>query len=346
MRRLRVTVFAAVGLFVLTSAALAIWLRSELERTYYGANLNEVFLEIPRHANTTQVANLLANSGVLHYRLPFILYLRCTDLGRHIKAGEYRFAEPATPKQIAQRLVRGDITFRSITVPEGLTAHETIELLAKNGFGNPENMEPLLLRTDWIRDLDPKARNLEGYLFPETYRFGRKVDAETAIKTMIHQFRLRIAKVTALYPVPAGSSLRNVVILASMIEREVKKPEEGPVVASVLMNRLNKGMPLSCDATIVYALKLAGTYQGRLGKADLAMESRYNTYIHANLPPGPISNPGETSLRAALIPARTDYLYYVSRNDGTHQFSRDLVAHQNAVNRFQKSVARQIYRKR
>ena len=346
MGRLRVTVFAAVGLLVLVSAALAIWLRSELERTYYGANSSEVFLEIPRHANTTQVANLLVNSGVLRYRLPFILYLRCTDLGRRIKAGEYRFAEPATPEQIAQRLVRGDITFRSITVPEGLTAHETIELLAKNGFGDPEEMEHLLLRTDWIRDFDPKARNLEGYLFPETYRFGRKVDPETVIKTMIHQFRLRMAKMTALYPVPAGSSLRNVVILASMIEKEVKKPEEGPMVASVLMNRLKRGVPLSCDATIIYALKLAESYQGRLGKADLVMESPYNSYIHTGLPPGPISNPGEISIRAALTPAHTDYLYYVSRNDGTHQFSRDLASHQNAVNRFQKSAARLIPRKK
>jgi UPF0755 protein len=346
LRRLRITVFAAVGLFILASAALAIWLRSELGRTYYGADSSEVFLEIPRHANTTQVANLLANFGVLRYRLPFILYLRCTDLGRHIKAGEYRFAEPATPKQIAQRLVQGDITFRSITVPEGLTAHETIELLAKNGFGDPEKMGQLLLRTDWIRDFDPKAQNLEGYLFPETYRFGRKVDPETVIKTMIHQFRLRITKMTALYPIPAGSSLRNIVILASMIEKEVKTPEEGPMVASVLMNRLDRGMPLSCDATIIYALKLAGSYQGRLGKADLAIESPYNSYIHTNLPPGPIANPGETSLRAALTPAHTDYFYYVSRNDGTHQFSKDLVSHQNAVNRFQKSSARQISRKK
>ncbi len=339
MRSLRLTILSAAVLFVLASAAFAIWLRSELERTYYGANSSEVFLEIPRHANTNQVANLLADSGVLHSRLPLILYLRFTNLGRHIKAGEYRFAEPETPKQIAQRLIRGDITFRSITVPEGLTAHEIIDLLAKNGLGDPDKMEHLLLRTDWIRDWDPKARNLEGYLFPETYRFGRKVDPETVIKTMVHQFRLRMSKIIALNPVPAGSSLRNIVILASMIEKEVKKPQEGPLVASVLMNRLERGMPLSCDATIIYALKLAGTYQGRLGKADLALKSPYNSYLHSNLPPGPISNPGETSLRAALNPARTDYLYYVSRNDGTHQFSRDLASHQNAVNRFQKSAA-------
>ena len=346
MRRLRLTVLAAVVLFVLASASLAIWLRSDLERTYYGASSSEVFLEIPRRANTNQVANLLVDSGVLHHRLPFILYLRFTGLGRHIKAGEYRFADPATPEQVAQRLIRGDITFRSITVPEGLTARETIDLLAKSGFGVSDEMEHLLLRTDWIRDLDPKAPNLEGYLFPETYRFGRKVDPETVIKTMIHQFRMRMAKITAVYPIPAGSSLRNVVILASMIEKEVKKAEEGPLVASVLMNRLERGMPLSCDATIIYALKLTGNYQGRLGKADLSLESPYNSYIHSNLPPGPISNPGETSICAALNPARTDYLYYVSRNDGTHQFSRDLVSHQHAVNKFQKSAAKQIARKR
>jgi len=124
-----------------------------------------------------------------------------------------------------------------------------------------------------------------------------------------------------------------------LIEREVKKPEEGPLVASVLINRLEKGIPLACDATIIYARKLAGSYDGRLHKADLGMESPYNSYLHLNLPPGPISNPGESSLRAALDPAKTDYLYYVSRNDGTHQFSKDLDSHQHAVDRFQKPIA-------
>lgn len=329
-------VFAVLIIAGLVSVS---WLRSQLDTPYYGAQSSEVFLEIPHHFTTNQVASLLADSGILRHPLPFILYLRYTDMGRHIQAGEYRFSEPATPKQVAQRLIRGDVSFRSVTIPEGLTAQETIQLLAKSGMGTPGELEQLLLRTDLIHDLDPKARNLEGYLFPETYRFGRKVDPEDVIRKMVEQFRIRMAKITAQYPIPDGWTVAKIVILASMIEKEVKEANERPVVASVLVNRLDRKMPLACDATIIYAMKLAGTYQGRLGKADLAMPSPYNSYINGNLPPGPICSPGELSMRAALHPARTDYLYYVSRNDGTHQFSRDFASHQHAVDRFQKSGA-------
>jgi UPF0755 protein len=196
------------------------------------------------------------------------------------------------------------------------------------------------MKTDWIADLDPAASNLEGYLFPETYRFQRKTDSQTIIKTMVHQFRAKLTKILPRYPMQSDWSLSRIVILASMVEKEIKKPEEGPLVASVLINRLNKKMPLACDATIIYAMKLAGTYEGRLGKADMVMESPYNTYRHINLPPGPICNPGADALRAALNPAKTDYFYYVSRNDGTHQFSKDYRSHLNAVNIFQRSLTR------
>jgi UPF0755 protein len=332
-----------LGTLVVTLVVLATglsisvyWLRSELRAPYFNAASSEVFLEIPKHATTNQVATLLVDSGILHSRLPFLVYVRYRNLGRHIQAGEYRFAEAASPEEVAQKLIRGEVYFRSVTIPEGLTAGETIDLLAKNGLGKREELEQLLQRTDWIRDLDSKAKNLEGYLFPETYRFGRKVDSETIIKAMVHQFRVRAARVLA--QPRSGWTVRGIVILASMIEKEAKKEEERPMVASVLVNRLDKGMPLACDATIIYALKLAGTYSGRLGKMDLAMESPYNSYLHLNLPPGPICNPGERSLRAALNPAHTDYLFYVSRNDGTHQFSTDFDSHQHAVDRYQKSV--------
>jgi UPF0755 protein len=331
---------AAAALTALAGvAALGIWLRSELETPYYGAQTAEIFVDVPRGSNTTEIADLLVNSGILRRRLPFMIYLRYARIGPRIQAGEYRFFKAATPKQVAQRLVRGDVYFRSITVPEGLTAHEVIELLAKNGLGNPAELQQALQNTDWILDLDPNAKNLEGYLFPETYRFSRKADSETIVKTMVREFRMRIAKILALHPPGPGWDVPRIVTLASMIEKEVKMPEEGPLVASVLVNRLQKRMPLACDATIIYAMKLAGTYSGHLSKADLGMRSPYNSYLHLDLPPGPISNPGAGSLRAALSPAQTDYLYYVSRNDGTHQFSKDLNSHLHAVDRFQRSPA-------
>ena len=325
-------ILCAVGL-----GAFFLWLGSELETPYYNAPASEIYLDINRGTNTTQIAHLLADSGILHSRLPFIFYLRYKGTAHRIQAGEYRFSGPATPKEIAQRLIRGDVYYRSITVPEGLTARETIELLARNGLGDLPEMQQALLKTEWIRDLDPAAQNLEGYLFPETYRFGTKADSETVVNTMIGMFRLKIEEILNTYPLPPGWSVRRIAILASMIEKEVKVIEEGPLVASVLVNRLRKKMPLSCDATIIYAMKLAGTYQGNLSRADLRMESPYNTYTRPDLPPGPISNPGAHSLRAALRPAETDYLYYVSRNDGTHQFSEDLASHNQAVTRFQKS---------
>jgi UPF0755 protein len=333
-------IVTAVVLFIIAgSAAIGVWIWRELKIPYYQAGDKETFIEIPRGSNSTQVAGLLVDSGILHSRLPFIIYIRHTDIGRHIQAGEYRFSGKATPEEIAHRLARGDVYYRSITVPEGLTARETIDLLAKNGLGNPIEMEQALLNVEWIKDLDPNARNLEGYLFPETYRFGRKTDSDTIIKTMVVQFRSKISEILKQYSLPPDWSVSQVVILASMIEKEVKKPEEGPLVASVLTNRLEKKMPLACDATIIYAMKLAGTYEGRLSKSDLKMQSPYNSYTHLNLPPGPISNPGSGSLRAALNPARTDFLYYVSRNDGTHKFSSDFRSHINAVARYQKSIA-------
>lgn len=336
---MRLKTLIPIGIIVIASAAFLARLYLDFQKPYYRATPGGIYIEVAPRANTGQIADLLVKSGILRSRLPFLLYIRYKNLGTHIQAGEYRFAEPATPIQVAQRLVRGDISFHSITIPEGMTARETIELLAKNGLGDPGEMQQLLRRTDWIQDIDPKARSLEGYLFPETYRFGRKADSETIIKTMVNQFRIKIAKILALHPAPPGWTVPRVVILASMVEKEVKQAVEAPMVASVLVNRLEKNMPLACDATVIYAMKTEGIYAGRLGKADMAIESPYNTYIHPNLPPGPISNPGENSLRAALSPARTSYYYYVSRNDGTHQFSVDYNSHVNAVNRFQKSAA-------
>ena len=340
MRRLRRLGILIVLLAAAGSAVSFMWLSSELETPFYGSPESEVFVDVPRGASAGETANLLARAGIIRHQLPFRVYLRYTDTGRRIQAGEYRFAEAASPRQIARRLVQGDVFFYSITIPEGLTAHETVDLLAQKGLGNAAEMQRALLKTRWIRDLNPNARNLEGYLFPETYRFRRNTDSETIIRTMVDQFRSKLGKTLRDSPVPSGWNLSRIVILASMIEKEVRRPEEGPLVASVMTNRLAKRMPLACDATIVYAMKIAGTYEGRLGKADLRMDSPYNSYVHFDLPPGPICNPGLAALRSALNPANTGYYYYVSRNDGSHQFSKDYNSHIRAVNLYQKPLAR------
>jgi len=335
-------IVTACILFLGTSALVAagVWLFSELETPYYRGAGKEVFVDIPRGASAARIADLLADAGVLKRRLPFRVYVRYAGIERSFQAGEYRFSEAASPREIARRLARGDVFYYSVTVPEGLTARETVELLAASGLGNPAGLERALLNTGWIRDLDPSARNLEGYLFPETYRFRRHADPDTIVKAMVDQFRAKIAGALGRDPMPDGWDIPRIVTLASMIEKEVQRREEGPLVASVYVNRLARRMPLGCDATIIYAMKLAGAYRGRLGKADLRMESPYNSYIHPGLPPGPICNPGMDALRAAIKPASSGFYYYVSRNDGTHQFSENYADHVRAVNVFQKPLAR------
>lgn len=321
-------------------AATGLWVRHDLNTPYYNVAAPEVFVDIPRGANSSTIASLLANAGVIRFRAPFVLYVRWSNLARRMKAGEYRFASRATPVEIAARIAAGDVYYVSVTIPEGLTAQETIELLARNGVGNLDEMGHALGRTDWIQDLDPDARDLEGFLFPDTYRFLRRMTGDEIVKTMVDEFRARFAALIARSSVPPGWNEAGIVMLASMIEKEVKAPEERPLVASVLVNRLRANMPLACDSTVIFALKMSGEYDGSLHRADFAVESPYNSYLNKGLPPGPIASPGEASLSAALKPAHTDYYYYVSRNDGTHQFSRDYSAHLLAVARYQKPLAR------
>ena len=334
----RVLPYIAVALAIIVIATMfAAWLYLEIETPYFRAPEKETFVEIPRGMDTGSVAKLLVESGILHHRIPFIVYLRFTgDTGR-VQAGEYRFTEPASPKDIAGRLIRGDNFYRVVTIPEGLTAMETIDLLAREGFGERDTFLPALQQTKWISDIDPDVRDLEGFLFPETYHFDRKVDSEQVIKTMVEQFRKRFEHIIAQNPIPEGWTASRIVVLASMIEKEVRKADERSLVSSVFWNRLERKMPLACDATIIYALKLRGAYDGNIRKADLSMESPYNTYTNIGLPPGPIANPGAESLIAALDPADSEYLYYVSRNDGTHVFSKTYIEHQQAVNKYQKN---------
>jgi UPF0755 protein len=328
-----------LGIFLILAIALftaKLWLERELNAPYYGANKAETFVEIPRGAKTADIAELLVKAGVIRHRIPFIGYVRWKNLSARLQAGDYRFASPATPIQILERLLRGDVYFITVTIPEGLTAHETVALIANAGVGKLALLEASLAHAEWVRDLAPASQNLEGYLFPETYHFSRHATSDDILKAMIDQCRLRLKKLLASCPLPPNLTVAQAVTLASMIEKEARNQEERFLVSSVLFNRLEKRMPLACDPTIIYALKLAGKYNGNIRKIDLEITSPYNTYIHTGLPPGPISNPGEESLRAALAPAKTDFLYFVARNDGTHQFSKDFRSHSLAVSQFQK----------
>lgn len=333
-------ILAGALLLVTLTALLAGWLYIETETAYYGASSEETFVEISRGMNADSAARILEQSGIVRHRIPLIVYLRVTGNAERIKAGEYRFAEPASPRQIAGRLVEGDSFYHSVTVPEGLTAMETIDLFLAKGLGRREEMESAIQKTEWISDIFPSAASLEGFLFPETYHLDRKTGSEQIIRTMVAQFRKEFEGLIDRNPVPEGWNNYRIVILASMIEKEAQQREERPLVSSVFHNRIRRKMPLACDATIIYAMKLLGTYGGNIRKSDLAMESPYNTYRNRGLPPGPIANPGRESLSAALRPADSEYLYYVSRNDGTHVFSETYEKHQKAVDMYQRRRSR------
>lgn len=322
---------------VTLTALLAGWFYIETETPYYGGSAEETFVEISKGMNADSAAQILEQSGIVRHRFPLIVYLRLTGDAERIKAGEYRFAEPASPRQIADRLVTGDSFYHAVTVPEGLTAMETVDLFLQKGLGKREEMVSALQRTEWISDMFPDATSLEGFLFPETYHLGRTTSPDQIIRAMVAQFRKEYGRLVARYPVPEGWNGDQIVILASMIEKEAQKAEERPLVSSVFHNRIRRKIPLACDATIIYAMKLLGTYKGNIRKTDLAMESPYNTYRNRGLPPGPIANPGAEALTAALRPADSRYLYYVSRNDGTHVFSETYQEHQKAVDKYQRS---------
>jgi len=332
---------AACLLYLLVLSGTFAWqLQKELATLYFAGSSAEVFIDIPRGSSPGAIADMLMSAGVLRRKLPVMIYLRWTGYARRLQAGEYRFSGPARPRELIGRLVRGDVYYVAVTVPEGLTADETVELIAKLGLANLEALRRSLQRTDFIRDLDPAATALEGYLFPETYRFARKAHSDSIISAMTQQFRITMRKLLEEHALPADRTLREIVILASIIEKEARVDEERELVASVLANRLQRRMPLACDPTIIYALKLAGRYDGNIRKPDLEIDSPYNTYIRRGLPPGPVANPGVSSLRAALAPKPTPYLYFVSRNDGTHHFSADFRAHAEAVSRYQKKQVR------
>ncbi len=323
---------------VITLAAVLWWIDQELNEPYWGAASPEVFVDIPPGMRAHDIARALERAGVIRNSLVFEAHVRWRSLHKELKAGEYRFGKPASPREIAGRIARGDVFHYTITIPEGLTANETVSLLADAGIADRLHLQRALSQQQLIQDLDPGARSLEGYLFPDTYRFTRQAHPEQIIATLVKRFREIYSRLAAGHTVSPGRSVRRIVILASIVEKEARLASERPVIASVLVNRLERRMPLAADPTIIYALKLEGNYNGNLRKSDLAMDSPYNTYLRPGLPPGPISSPGEDSLRAALAPAITDYLYYVSRNDGSHEFSRDYQSHTKAVTRYQPRV--------
>ena len=297
-------------------------------RAFAGA---EVFVEVPQGALTAQIGRMLADAGVVPNALTFRIAVRQTGADRRLKAGEYRFTEAATPAEVIARLMRGDTYTRALTFPEGLTIVEMAQVFEKSGMGQAEDFVNAANTVSLVSDIDPDAGNLEGYLFPSTYALPRRAGADGAVRAMVKEFR----KALGSEPLPAGMTARELVTLASIVEKETGQAGERAEVAGVYANRLRIHMALQCDPTVIYALMLKRTWNGNIRKEDLSIDSPYNTYKYPGLPPGPIASPGKASLDAARHPAASKYLYFVSRNDGTHVYAETLAEHNKNVHEFQ-----------
>jgi UPF0755 protein len=328
---LAVGAVAALAALAAAAAGLAAWAERELERPLGSDNVE---LVVERGAPLAAILDQLSAAEVIGDPLLARLYLDYRRPEDVLQAGEYRFEQPMSTVEALDLVIRGEVVTYPVTVIEGLTLRETAEHLASEGFGELDAFLGAMSSTGLIADLDPEAESLEGYLFPDTYAFPAGVEELEIVDAMVRNFRRRVED---HLDAAAGHGLdpRDLVTLASIVEKEAGAIEERPLVAAVFHNRLDRGIGLYADPTIIYALKLAGTWDGNLRRRDLELDSPYNTYVHPGLPPGPICSPGEHSLRAAAEPADVPYLYFVSRNDGTHVFAETLAEHNRNVARWQ-----------
>ncbi len=320
----------------LTSGAVEAW----LEEPFEGTAGRTVMIEVPRGATAGEVASSLAAEGVI--RDPRVLqwWLRATGRAGQIHAGNYEFSGAHSIREVAEILLRGRVLLRAVTIPEGSTRWQAAEAVAEAGFGTYEEALEATGRAELIAELDPEAVDLEGYLFPDTYMALESAEAAEVVEMMVERFRRIWTASRQALAEGRGMSVREVVTLASLVETEAAVAHERPLVAAVYRNRLERGMLLQCDPTLLYALVQDGRTDRNIKRADFEHDSPYNTYRFRGLPPGPIANPGEASLEAALRPAAVEYLYFVARNDGSHAFSLTLREHNAMVNRYQRGGRR------
>ncbi len=328
------TLFRRLALTLLFAMGALAYVGINLNTAYTGFN-QEVFVDLPKGTSTRQMAGLLQNAGVIRHSWTF-LAARVFRRDATLQAGEYRFTQPASVLEIFDRIHRGDIFYYELVVPEGKNMFDIAAAVERLDLFSADRFLEAARNPAPIRDLDPQAPTLEGYLFPNTYRLSRTATPDQLCLMMTGKFR------EVWRGLRTSAGVHRTVTLASLVEKEGKLPAERPVIASVYERRLAIGMKLDCDPTTIYAALLAGSYRGAIHRSDLANGDPYNTYRHAGLPPGPIANPGVASIAAVLHPAETGYLYFVARADGSggHSFSANLVAHEANVVKYRRATAR------
>jgi UPF0755 protein len=285
-----------------------------------------------------RIGSQLQDSGILRSEYAFYL-LRAWQRGT-LKAGEYRFDHPASALEVYQRIARGDVYTRALIVPEGSNIFDIAARVEQAGFDTRKDfLAAAVQQVGLVADLDPRAKSLEGYLFPDTYRFARKAKSSQIVATMVHRFRA-VAEQLGL-----KENLHQVVTIASLVERETAVDAERPLVASVFENRLKKNMPLMTDPSVIYGLELEHRWRGAIFRSDLSSDTAYNTYRRAGLPPGPVANPGIPSLRAAMQPADTSYLYFVAAGanaQGHSLFASTLDEHNRNVAGYRQALKKAV----
>jgi len=330
MKKLLLLVLA---LIILAGAASGAWVYSDLHKAVSHAKSGQ-YIEIPKGSSPSAIVKKLVAEGVVKHEWPLKLYLKSTGKGSTLKAGEYDFPSPISPLTVVAKLQQGQRRLNHITIPEGWTRWDIARALLQIPelhLNSEAQALALMDNVSLIRDIDPQATNLEGYLFPDTYEFSPETTGEELIEMMVKRFRSVWKPDWTERARSLNLSPREIVTTASIIETEAKLDDERPLVASVIYNRLQKNIPLAVDSSVIYASKLEGKwrYDGKVYLSDIQRRSPYNTRIYTGLPPGPVASPGESSLKAALNPANSDYLYYVrnpNRDDGAHNFynnSRD-----------------------
>lgn len=294
-----------------------------------------VTIPIAEGARFTDVARELADRGVLRHPLPLVVWARLTRQDRGIRWGEYLLTTPLTPLELLARVTGPPDPLHAVTIPEGLTAREVVILLARAGFGSEESFHCLLDDPAFLAEEELPAEGAEGYLFPDTYAFPLATPQERILRAMIRRFREVFDPALALRAHRLGLDTHRAVTLASLVEEEAQQPDERRLIAAVFLNRLRRGMPLQSDPTVLYGRDRPGR---SITRSDLQRPTPHNTYVIPGLPPTPIANPGRAALEAALDPAPVDYLYFVARGDGSHEFTATLAEHQAAVARWRRTA--------
>ena len=333
MKRVVIWLLLVIIVFV---GAFGAWVAFGAVQPYKGYEGEEQFVDIPPGSGPGAIGRHLADAGVIRDLLTFRIEVLRSGEGRRLRAGEYRFDHPMTPTEVVAKLARGDVYLLPITFREGLTIPEMAAVYESKGFGPAAEFIAAASDAQSVRGIDPGAKDLEGYLFPDTYNMPRHSTAAQLAARMVSAFEKELTPGLRAKAEGHGLSVRQLVTLASMVEKETGKAEERPLVAAVYANRLRIGMGLQCDPTVIYALMRIHRYDGNLTREDLQVDSPYNTYRYRGLPPGPIAAPGRASLEAAADPADVPYLYFVSRGDGTHVFATTLEEHNRNVYEFQK----------